>query len=69
MGMKLKPTKCRSFSISKPMDVSFFIINSNIPSIKDEEQKFLGKLLFFSGKSEEVFNHIKDMFFRRNGQY
>ena len=64
MGMKLKPSKCRSFSISsgKPTDVPFFIGNDRVPSIRDEEQKFLGKLLFFSGKSEETFNLIKDTF-------
>ena len=32
------------------------------PSIRDEEQQFLGKLLFFTGKSEETFTHIKDIF-------
>ena len=31
-------------------------------SIRDEEQKFLGKLLFFKGKSEETFNLVKDTF-------
>ena len=62
--MKLKPSKCRSFSITsgKPSVVEFQIGDHKIPSIKDEDQKFLGKLLFFSGKSEETFNHIKDIF-------
>ena len=32
-----------------------------MPSICDEEQKFLGKLLFFSGKPTETFNHIKNI--------
>ena len=64
MGMKLKPSKCRSFSISsgKPTDVIFFIGDAKVPSIKDEDQKFLGKLLFFSGKSEETYNHIREIF-------
>ena len=35
---------------------------SVIPSIRDEEQKFLGKLLFFNGKPEETFNHISEIF-------
>ena len=66
MGMKLKPSKCRSFSLSagKPEAVPFYIGDSEVPSIGDEEQKFLGKLLFFSGKSEETFNLIKDTFLR-----
>jgi hypothetical protein len=62
--MKLKPSKCRSFSISagQPKDIPFFIGETRVPSIRDEEQKFLGKLLFFSGKSEETFNCLKATF-------
>ena len=62
MSMKLKPSKCRSFSLSsgKPVNIPFHIDDTLVPSIQDEEQKFLGKLLFFSGKSIETFNHIKD---------
>jgi hypothetical protein len=33
-----------------------------VPSIRDEEQKFLGKVLFFNGKPEETFSLIKDTF-------
>ena len=64
MGMKLKPSKCRSFSISggTPTATSFHIGDSEISSIRDEEQKFLGKLLFFKGKPEETFNLVKDTF-------
>ena len=62
MGMKLKPSKCRSFSISagKATDTPFHIGDHRIPSIKDEEQKFLGKLLFFSGKSDDTLKLIYD---------
>ena len=61
MGMRLKPGKCRSFSVSggKPKDVPFYIEDYRIPSIKGEEQKFLGKLLFFKGKPEETFTIFK----------
>ena len=61
MGMRLKPSKCRSLTISAglPKDVPFFIGEQIIPPIKDEEQKFLGKLLFFVGKSEETYNLLK----------
>ena len=60
MGMKLKPTKCRSPSIrsGKSVKIPFHIGDSRIPSICDEEQKFLGKLIFFSGKSEDTFNLV-----------
>ena len=62
MGMKLKPSKCRSFSVQsgKPSIVNFKIGENLIPSIFHEEQKFLGKLLFFSGKSSETFNYMKN---------
>ena len=63
MGLKLKPSKCRSFSVSggKPKDVPFYIEDYRIPSIKGEEQKFLGKLLFFKGKPEETFTMFKNI--------
>ena len=61
MGMKLIPSKCRGFAVSsgRASDISFHIGDNVIPSIRDEEQKFLGKLLFFSGKQEQyvVFAH------------
>ena len=61
MGMKLKPSKCRSFSIciGKAKNVPFHIDDNQIPSICEEDQKFLGKLLFFSGKSGDTFEHVK----------
>ena len=64
MGMKLKPSKCRSFSLlgGSPSVVPFHIGGSPVASIRDEEQKFLGKLLFYKGKSEETFAHIRDAF-------
>ena len=64
MEMKLKPSKCTSSSISggKPVVVPFHIGDNENTSIRDEDQKFLGKLLFFRGKSEETFNPIKNNF-------
>ena len=63
LGMKIKPTKCRSFSIrsGKPSKINFSIEGNNIPSIANEDQKFLGRLLFFNGKSEECFNLLKEV--------
>ena len=60
--MKLKPSKCTSLSLKrgKPEDVPFFIGDNRISSIRDKEQKFLGKLLFFKGKPDETFNMFKD---------
>ena len=65
MGMRLKPSKCRTFSISSgspSSTTSFFIGQDKIPTIAEEEQKFLGKVLFFTGKSEETFSLVKDAF-------
>ena len=43
MGMKLKPSKCRGLSIrsGKSENISFHIGNHRIPSICEEDQKFL----------------------------
>ena len=61
MGMRLKPSKCRSYSVcsGKSKDVPFYIGENRVPSIKDEDQKFLGKLLFFSNKSTETFKLLE----------
>ena len=55
MGMLLKPSKCRAFSIQseKPSIVQFYIGDIFIPFIAQEEQTFLGKDIFFSSKSKE----------------
>ena len=60
--MQLKPSKSRSFSISggRSADIPFHIGGTAIPSIRHKEQKFLGKLLFFSGKSEETYKLVHD---------
>ena len=64
MGMSLKPAKCRSFSLvkGKPTVVDFHIGDNLVPSILHEEQKFLGKVQFFHGKSQNTLDHIKDSF-------
>ena len=64
MGMSLKPSKCRSFSLvkGKPTCVDFYIGEHLVPSILHEEQKFLGKLQFFHGKSQNTFEHLRDTF-------
>ena len=64
MGMKLKPSKCRSLSITsgKSSDIPYFIDEYRIPSIRDEEQMFLGKLLFFTGNQEYTYYFIYNTF-------
>ena len=62
MGMKIKASKCRSFSLTsgKPSKIKFNFEGSEIPSIANEEQKFLGRILFYNGKSEECFSLLKE---------
>ena len=62
MGMRLKPIKCRQFSCvsGKPKDIEFHIGDNRMPCIRDQEQKFLGRVLLFSGKSEDTLKLIKD---------
>ena len=62
MGMMLKPSKCRSFSIKggRPEKEIFRICEHPVPSIADEEQKFLGRVLFYSGKSSECFKLLQE---------
>ena len=57
MEMKLKPSKCRTFSIQSgvPNETKFFLEEVEIPTIFEEDQKFL----FPTGKSSETFNHVK----------
>ena len=62
--MKLKPSKCRSFSLARgsPKKVSYFIGEDKVPSIAEQEQKFLGKIIFYTGKSKETLNFLKETF-------
>ena len=42
--------------------VDFWIGDNVVPSIFHEEQKFLGKVQFFHGKSQNTYDHIRDTF-------
>jgi len=63
MGLMLKPSKCRSFSLQsgKPTNVAFLIGSNPIPSIETEDQKFLGKMLFFSGKESDKLQYLTNI--------
>ena len=71
MGMRLKPAKCRSFSIRSgvPSRINFTIGETEIPNIFQEEQKFLGKLLFPPGKLIDLFDYIKSEFEKKTNKY
>ena len=61
MSLKLKPTKCRSISISSGTSSEvFFKINDNVvPTVKSKPEKFLGTFITFYGKTSETFNLIE----------
>ena len=64
MGMLLKPSKCRSHSITsgKSSDISFKINTNTIPTIKNKEQKFLGKKIFFTAKTKDTLEYLTSEF-------
>ena len=71
MWMRLKPAKCRSFSISSgvPSRINFTIGETEIPNIFQEEQNFLGKLLFPTGKLSDAFDYIKSEFEKKTNKH
>ncbi len=60
MGLKLKPVKCRSLSITtgKPTPVSFTLDNIPLDTLDTSPHKFLGSTITFSGKQQETYNVI-----------
>ena len=44
----------------KPSVIHFKFGENFIPSISEEEQKFLGRVLFYQGKLEECFTLLKE---------
>jgi hypothetical protein len=64
MGLRLKPSKCRTFSVSSGSSkiVAFDIAGVPIPSTASEEQKFLGKVMFYSGKESDTFDYFQTKF-------
>jgi len=61
MGLKVKPAKCRSFSIcaGKPTSIIFNIDSHQVPSIETDEQKFLGQKIFFTDKEKDRLAYLK----------
>ena len=51
-----------SIQSGSPSVLDFYVDEIRIPSIYEEEQKFLGKVIFFSGKSSETFNILHNDF-------
>ena len=64
MGLKLKPSKCRSLSITggSSSEVPFYIGDTEVDSIAKEPHKFLGSTITFSGKQSDIFEVISSHF-------
>ena len=54
-----KPTCLKYTQAGKPTVVPFHIGDHEIPSIAYEEQKFLGKVIFFLGKLKETLAYFR----------
>ncbi len=63
MGLKLKPSKCRSLSIvsGKPTAVEFNLDESKIPTLEKEPHKFLGSLITFNNTASDIFTYLHDI--------
>ena len=60
MQLKLKSSKCRSFSFSsgKPTAITFNLVGNAIETIEQDPHKFQGSQITFYGKPEEAYNYI-----------
>ena len=60
MNLCLEPTKCKSLSICSGSSklVKFKLSDSEIDSIINSPEKFLGAQITYSGKQEDIFNYI-----------
>ena len=67
MGLKLKPSKCRSLSIvsGSSCDIPFTIDGVNLETLKTKHHKFLGSSITYSGKQSDIFEIISDHFSTR----
>ena len=66
MGMGLKPAKSFSIRSGVPSRLNFTIGETEIPNIFQEEQTFLGKLLFPTGKLSNAFDIISRVNLKQN---
>ena len=64
MGLKLKPSKCRSLSIVSgcSTDIPFFIDKDEVSTLTKDPHKFLGATITFSGKQSDIFKLVSDYF-------
>ena len=60
LGLKLKPRKCRSLSISRgtPIELHFNLEGSDIQTLYENDFKFLGSLVTFKNTTSDVFQYV-----------
>ena len=62
MGLKLKPSKCRSVSICgvTATSVPFYLSDDEISTLDQDSHMFLGSLITFRNKPAEVYEYIHE---------
>ena len=64
MGLKLKPSKCKSLSIvgGKPQSVMFNLADDVLDTLENEPHKFLGSTLTFQNKQSDIYDIVHEHF-------
>ena len=67
MGLKLKPSKCKSISIvsGKPTSISFLMGDDILDTLEKEPHKFLGSTITFSNKQCDILESVKSFLLTR----
>ena len=62
MGLKLKPSKCRSLSVcgGTATSVPFYLSDDEISTLDQDPHMFLGSLITFRNKPAEVYDYIHE---------
>ena len=62
MGLKLKPSKCVSLSLTagSPTDIPFKIGNNTLPTLFKEPHKFLGSLITVNNTEKDIYDYIHE---------
>ena len=63
LGLKLKPGKCKSLSISRgsPTDIPFMLDDYEIQTLRECDFKFLGSLVTFRNSTSDIFKYVEEI--------
>ena len=64
MGLKLKPSKCKSLSIvsGQPQSIDFHLGEDILETLEKEPHKFLGSFITFKNKQSEILQLVLEHF-------